>query len=64
MDMLDIRNVAPESAEKEGKVIDLKGVDVAASVDSKTVNTLSDSIALVATLSDPSRPDKTMRKKT
>lgn len=60
--MLDIRNVAPESAEKEEKVVDLKGVNVAASVDSKTVNTLSDSIALVATLSDPSKPDKTMRK--
>lgn len=59
--MLDLRNVAPFEGAEE-KAVDTKGAEIAANINAETVGTLSDSLALVATLSDPSRPDKTLRK--
>lgn len=61
--MLDFRNTTPEETkETEEKEVDMKSVNIAANIDAETVGTLSDSIALIASISDPSRPDKTMRK--
>ena len=61
--MLDFRNAVPEEQEgMEEKQQDMGSVNIAAAIDPEKVGIYSDAIALVATLCDPSRPDKTMRK--
>lgn len=63
--MIDLKNVAPEEAKEVKDVekeVDKAAIDKAASIDPAIVGTMSDKIELVASIADPSRPDKMMRK--
>lgn len=63
--MLDLRNVNVEGdadVKGEKEKVDVATAEMAAKINAETVGTMSDKIALIATLCDPSRPDKTVRK--